>query len=369
MRGSIRLFRIFGISINIHVTFFLLLLIFLAAGLKSLVLIMGIFFIVTMHELCHALVARHFGIEAREITLLPIGGLASMAKLPEKPSHEFFISLAGPLFNLVMIALFFFPMRLLVGDESLFHSFSVASWPLTFAQIYWTNLALALFNLIPAFPMDGGRIMRALLARGMGHQKATRIAVNFGHVFAIIFGSIGIVQMNLLLIAIALFIYIAASSEELQEGMRETLKKIRIRDILTREFLTLRPDLTLADVLAIVFRSHQEDFPVIDGTKAVGFVTRQDIIVNVHRFGSGARVADIMRREFPRLNEQDTLIKAHALMQEKGFRALPVFRGDAAVGVVTLEDIGKVYALTSSVNGHYEEENGASAHRTKHIVR
>ena len=351
MRGSIRIFNIFGISINIHVTFFLLLLIFLASGIKSLVLVIGIFCIVTMHELCHALVARRFGVEVKEITLLPIGGLASMSRMPDKPSHEFFISLAGPLSNIALLGLLFFPMRLLLGDQVLFHPLSIATWPLTFAHIYWINLALALFNMIPAFPMDGGRILRAVLAQRMGHQRATKIAVNFGHVFALIFGYMGIVRMHLMLIAIAIFIYMAASSEELQADVRETLKKFRIRDILRREFLSVEPGATLANLLELVFRGHQEDFPVVEGEKAVGFITRQDVIMNMQKSGGAGLVRDIMRKDFPRANEGDTLVRAQALMEENNIRALPVFRGDRVMGVVSLDDISRVYALIGARGG------------------
>ncbi len=346
MRGSIRLFNIFGISINIHVTFFLLLLLFLASGVRSLVLVIGVFFIVTLHELCHSLVARRFGIEVREITLLPIGGLASMTRMPEKPSHEFFISLAGPLSNIALLGIFFFPMRLILGDYVLFHPLSVATWPLTFAHIYWINLALAIFNLIPAFPMDGGRILRAVLSQRIGYQKATKIAVNFGHIFALIFGYLGITRMHLMLIAIAIFIYMAASGEELQVDIKETLKKFRIRDILRREFLTVAHDATIAHLLELIFRSHQEDFPVMAFDRAVGFITRQDVIMNMRDAGrDSVLVRDVMRKDFPRAGEDDTLMKAKALMEEKDIRALPVFRGDVVTGVITLEDISRVYAL------------------------
>jgi CBS domain-containing protein len=210
------------------------------------------------------------------------------------------------------------------------------------------NLILATFNLIPAFPMDGGRILRALLARRMSYQQATRIAVNLGHVFALIFGYLGVVQMNIILIAVAIFIYMAASSEELMVDVRETLKKFRIRDILPREFLTLKPDATLSDVLELVLHSHQEDFPVLEAGAAVGFVTRQDIITAIHQYGTSRRVAEIMRRTFPRLSDHATLTKARTLMEEHGIKALPVFKGDEVVGVVTLEDIGRVYAMMST---------------------
>ncbi|MDO8536052.1 MAG: site-2 protease family protein [Candidatus Omnitrophota bacterium] len=229
MRGSIKLLNIFGISINIHITFLFLLIFFLSGGIKWLVLMIGVFCFVTLHEVCHSLMARYYGIEVREITLLPIGGVASMSSMPEKPSQEFFISIVGPLFNIAVIVIFYNPMKSLLGPEILFYRpLSTATWPLTFAYLYWINLMLAVFNLIPAFPMDGGRILRSILAGRIGYAKATKFAVILGHVFAIGFAYFGIVNANVVLIAIAIFIYMAASNEGRQVEIKEALKKFKI---------------------------------------------------------------------------------------------------------------------------------------------
>ncbi|MFA5146392.1 MAG: site-2 protease family protein [Candidatus Omnitrophota bacterium] len=227
MKGSIRLFKVFDISINIHITFILLLALFLTGGVRWLVLMIGVFFFVTLHELCHSLVAKHFGITVREITLLPIGGVASMAKMPKRPYQEFLISIAGPAFNILVVAALYIPLNYILGPEVLFHPLSTATWPLTAAYLYWINLILALFNLIPAFPMDGGRILRSLLARKIGYRKATKFAVNLGHIFALFFAYFGVVRFNLMLVAIALFIYMAASTEEAQLDIRTMLEKDR----------------------------------------------------------------------------------------------------------------------------------------------
>lgn len=348
MKGSIRLFTIFGISINIHVTFLLLLVLFLSGGIKWLVLMVGVFCFVTLHELCHSLVARHFGIGVREITLLPIGGVASMTSMPEKPSQEFFISIVGPLFNLSIVAIFYIPLKNLLGADVLFHRpFSTATWPLTIAYLYWINLILAVFNLIPAFPMDGGRVLRALLAQRIGYQRATKIAVNLGHLFALVFAYFGIVGFNIILIAIAIFIYIAASNEELQVDLKETLKKFRVRDILSPDFLTVNGETTLAKVLELIFHSHQEDFPVVEQDEIVGFVTRQEIITSIHTIGMQASVRDIMRKDFPKVSDTDLLTKVQRVMEENNIRALPVLRSGRVIGVVTLEDIGRIYAIAS----------------------
>ena len=179
-----------------------------------------------------------------------------MTKMPEKPSQEFLISIAGPAFNIMVILVFFFPLKYILGTEVLYHPLSTQTWPLTIAYVYWINLILAIFNLIPAFPMDGGRVLRALLAIKIGYQKATKVAVNLGHIFALFFAYLGITRFNLILVAIAIFIYMAASSEEVQVDIKETLKKFLVRDILPRDFYTLRSDATLAKVLELIFHSH-----------------------------------------------------------------------------------------------------------------
>lgn len=237
MRGSVRLFKISGISVDLHFTFLLLLLLVLQGGPKSVVLITGVFVFVTLHELCHSLTAQAFGIKVSRITLLPIGGVASMTKMPGSAVEELLISLAGPVFNLAVVAVFFYPMKIWLGPEVLFAKLSTATWPLTFAYIYWINLILAIFNMLPAFPMDGGRVLRSMLAIKLGNFKATRIASWFGHVFSIIFVGVGIINLNIVLIAIGVFIYISASAEMAQARAIETLKKYTSRDILSRDFV------------------------------------------------------------------------------------------------------------------------------------
>jgi len=347
MRGSFRLFKVFGISINMHITFILLLFLFLAGGVKWLFILVGIFFFVTLHELCHSLVAKKFGIKVREITLLPIGGVASMTKMPEKPMHEFLISLAGPMFNIMVIVVFFLPLKYILGDEVLFHPLSAATWPLTIAYVYWINLVLAVFNLIPAFPMDGGRIFRALLATKLGIRKATRIAVSLGHLFALVFAYFGITRMNFILVIIAVFIYTAASGEEMQVNVKETLKKFRVRDILPQDFVSIKPDATLGNVLETVFHNRQEDFPVVADGKMAGFITRKDLVTGLHQFGKDKTVSEVMRKDFPKVKDTDTLVKAQNVMQANGVTALPVLKDGDAIGVITIEDIGRVYAMIS----------------------
>jgi Zn-dependent protease len=345
MRGSIKLFKVADISINIHVTFLLLLFLFLSMGIRWLFLIVAIFCFVTLHELSHSLVAKKFGIRVKEITLLPIGGVASMTKLPDKPYQEFLISLAGPMLNIAVVVIFFLPLYYILGPQVLFHPLSVKTFPHTIAHIYWINLILAGFNLIPAFPMDGGRILRAVLAGKLGYRRATKIAVNFGHVFALLFGYFGLIHGHIILIIIAVFIYMAASSEELQVNIKETLKKFTIKDIIPPKFIKLEKSATLAKILELIFHSHQEDFPVMEGPRMAGFVTRHDIINGIHTHGTSAEVSLIMRTKVPVVRESDSLDKAQNMMNENNLRALPVIKAGSVIGIVTIEDITRVYSM------------------------
>ena len=350
MRGSIRLFKVSNISINVHITFFILLFLAMYMGIKGVVFIIGVFCFVIMHELSHSIVAQKFGITVKEITLLPIGGVASMTRMPDKPSEEFTISIAGPLFNLAVVAILYFPLRIILGQEFIVSFFtegpSLKTWPHVFLYIYWINLVLAVFNLVPAFPMDGGRILRSLLTPRLGYLRATRFAVKLGHIFALLFGYLGL-KYNIFLLAIAIFIYFAASSEEAQVNVKETLKKFKVKDILPPKFLTLTKSSKLSKVLELIFHSHQEDFPVMEAGKMVGFVTRRDIIIGMHELGTDASVDKIMRESIFTLKESDSLNKAQNAMQENSLRALPVMRKGAVIGIITIEDISRVYSVMS----------------------
>jgi Zn-dependent protease len=346
MKGSFRLLRAFDIDINVHITFLILPFLFLYYGLRGIFFILFVFLCVTLHELTHSIVARKFGIEVREITLLPIGGLASMTSFPEKPSHEFLISISGPMFNIAFAALLYFPLLFLIGREALFAP-SLRTWPQAIAQGFWINLMLAAFNLLPAFPMDGGRVLRSILARKLDYRRATSIAVNIGHIFALLFAYFGLIRGHLLLMVIAIFIYMAASAEEAQVDVRETIKNFRVKDVLPREFLTLKSDVPASKVMELIFRSHQEDFPVIDDGNLTGFLTRSDIMLSVHQYGRDKLVGDIMRVAFPRVSPEDALIDVQKIMDAEEMKALPVVKDGKVLGVIALEDISRVYSVMS----------------------
>ncbi len=350
MRGSIKLFDIFGISIRVHFTFFLLPLIFgHFYGLRGVFLILFVFGCVTLHELCHSLQAKHFGVKVDQIVLLPIGGVAAMKSIPEKPGEEFKISVAGPLFNIIFALVFFLPAYFFLGPENLFHP-GIDTWPKTLAYAFWINPALALFNLLPAFPMDGGRILRSFLARKIDYGKATRIAVGFGHAFAVLFGFVGLISVppNLILIIIAFFIFVAASSEGMRVDLRLTLRKFTVKDVLPEQFFSVSSSMPLSEVLALTLHSHQEDFPVVEEGRLLGLLTRADIILTIHQSGMQKLVKDVMKKHFPSVRINDPLIKAHKLMEERQIKAVPVLDKTGIAGIVSLEDISRVYLLMSN---------------------
>lgn len=353
MRGTFRLARVFGIDIDIHITFFLLLgFFFILMGPKGLFLIIGIFFFVTIHELCHSLAAAHFGIKVKKITLLPIGGIAAMPEIPQKPYQELVISLAGPLSNMIIVLLFYFPLRSLLGHETLMYPLLVITGQAEytghfnmFAHIYWINLVLAVFNMIPAFPMDGGRVLRALLSFRMDRKAATKVAVRLGHIFALLFAYFGIVYGHIFLLIIAVFIYMAASGEGMQVMVQETIKKYSVRDILPREFVHVERETPLSKILEMTFHTHQEDYAVMDAERLVGIITRREVIHGMHVKGKDVRVGDIMRIDVPPVKLSTSLDKVQKLMQKHGTNAMPVERRGHTVGVVTMEDINRVYIM------------------------
>lgn len=353
--GSFRIARIFGIDIDIHLTFFLLLaFFFVAMGMNGLILIVGVFFFVTMHELAHSLTALYFGIKVKRITLLPIGGVAAMSDAPKKPYQELLISAAGPLSNLLVVAVFYYPLHVMLGKEKLLYPLLVMTGQAPYsgefnvvAHIYWINLVLAVFNIIPAFPMDGGRVLRAVLSYRMGHREATLIAVKLGHIFALMFAYIGIMHGQIFLLLVAVFIYIAASSEGMQVDLQETIKKYSVQDVLSGDFVSITPETPLSAILETMLHRHQEDFPVMEGERLAGFVTKREIIRGIHEKSKETQAREIMRVDIPSVSPADDLYEVRTVMQKSASASLPVARDGRVVGIITADDISRIYMLES----------------------
>jgi CBS domain-containing protein len=222
------------------------------------------------------------------------------------------------------------------------------SWKQILLYIFWINPILALFNLLPAFPMDGGRALRAFLAQTVGISKATRIAVTLGHIFAVIFGLIGLFVMpSVILVIIAFFIYMAASQEERQVNLKQTLKEFKVKDILNEEFISLVPETPLSEVLEISRRTQQHNFPVLADDKLLGILSLQDIISAVHEYGREKKVGEVASREFSTCRLDESLNSVYNKMLNKNVKVLTVMQDKRLRGIITLEDLARVYSLES----------------------
>lgn len=358
MKGSLRVATIAGIGLYIHWTFAILIaaipLIYLWAGLevvdafRGLALILAVFVCVVLHEYGHALTARRFNIGTEDITLLPIGGLARLQRVPEHPPQELIIAVMGPAVNLFIAALLLVilvPLGALYPPTEVFSSVQGAF----FSRLLWINLFLVAFNILPAFPMDGGRALRALLAMRMDYTKATRIAANIGQWMAILFGLVGLMG-NFILLFIAIFVYLGAQQEAQFTMMRAVTQGVPVREAMITHFRTLTPENTLNDVIQELMEGYEEDFPVVVEGQLVGVLTRKRLLKALPEYGREARVGEIMQRECSSVEPSEMLSKAFQQMQEIDCPMLPVVYNEKVVGVVTLENIGEMMMIASALN-------------------
>lgn len=361
MGGSFKIGRVRGIDVKVHWTFFLLLIFFAYIGyqnsgsvtgaLVTAAVIVALFFCVLLHEFGHSLVAQRLGIEVPDITLLPIGGLARLKNLPEKPLDEVKIAVAGPLVNVVLAPIFFGLAALLganlLAPPDLFGG--LGSFGQVLVYLGYLNVALAVFNLIPAFPMDGGRVLRGLLATRFGPVRATDVASTIGQFFALGFFVVGVLGGGIILALIAVFIFFGASGEAQMVRQRETTRGLTVADVMgtERRTETLSPYNNFGQVLDAVIHGYQTDFPVVeeDG-RLVGMLTRADIFAAAHSPDRYSSVRDLMRTEFPTISpDADLFSDGNRLLQESGLRAIPVVRGGELVGMLTIEDVGQANLL------------------------
>ena len=305
MSGSWRIGRIAGIHVYVHFTFLLLLgwvaiSHYLAHGdlaeaMSGLAFILALFGIVVLHELGHALAARRYGIRTRDITLLPIGGVARLERMPEDPWQELVVAVAGPAVNVVLAAGIYLGSALGRGVGSIGDSARVGGGLLD--QLFWVNVSLVAFNALPAFPMDGGRVLRALLAMRLDYVRATQVAASIGQGMAVLFAFLGLF-FNPFLIFIGLFVWLGAAQEASMVQMRSALAGIPVRRAMITEFQILRPDDTLDQAVEHIRSGLRQDFPVVEDGRLVGVLTRSDLTAALGRHGPGARVREIMRRDF-----------------------------------------------------------------------
>ncbi|MFB6123986.1 MAG: CBS domain-containing protein [Haloferacaceae archaeon] len=371
MRG-IRIGSLFGIPIKLDLTFLVVLPLFawligsdvanlvtvlndafdaslpvgaLTAGstpwLLGAVAAVGLFLCVLLHEFGHSLMAMHYGYEIDSITLWLFGGVARFTEMPENWRHELLIAVVGPVVSVVLGVVSYAAFRLTPVE--------LATVGFVFGYLAITNVALAVFNMLPGFPMDGGRVLRALLARSRSHARATQIAAEVGKGFAFLLGIFGLFA-NLFLVALAFFIYIGASSEAQQTVLKAALKGVAVRDVMTpaAELKTVTEDTSVAELVERMFRERHTGYPVIRNGDLVGMVTLDDAreVREVER--DAYTVGDVMTRDVTGISPDADAMDAISTMQEHGVGRLPVVDDDTLVGLISRTDVVTAFNVIQS---------------------
>ena len=348
--------RFAGIDVFVHATFLLIVGWYgltywlegrtLGALVEGVAFILLLFLAVTLHEYGHALTARRFGIKTRDITLYPIGGVARLERMPEKPIQELWVALAGPAVN-VVIAIGLFIWLLLSNTLAPLNQLTLTTGSFI-ERLMLVNISLVLFNLIPAFPMDGGRVLRAALALKMDYVRATQTAARIGQGLAVVFGIVGIFS-NPMLILIALFVWMGASQEAKMVQFKNNLSGIQVNQVMEANFKTLSPSESLDGITQLFLSGSQQDFPVVEDGRVVGLITRSDFMAAIAGPDKTQTAAAIMRRDLPQVDSHEMLDLAVMRLQEANLPSLPVRHGGLLVGMLTKDNIMEFMMIRSAL--------------------
>ena len=348
-RGRLGIFTIFGVPVRLHFTFVLLLIFLLVTELGTnqsaisyILFVIALVASVLLHELAHAVVASRFGIRTLEIIMFPVGGLSRMGRTA-KASEELWIALAGPVANLLIaggILAFLASQGALVDvltleeptDSNLLERIAVG------------NLILAVFNLLPAFPMDGGRVLRSLLSHFKTEEEATRIAAWSGRMLAFCMGLYGLLSMHFMLVFVAFFVYLGAAQEGAAAMGRSLTQGIPVRAAMVTEYHTLSHGNTIRDAANLLLATSQQDFPVVHGEQVIGLLNRNALLRAMAGEGPDAYVAGVMDRNFPKLSPDADLAEVLPAMAHSGACAL-VMQGEHLMGLLTSENLSQFLLL------------------------
>ena len=321
-----------------------------AEAIDGVLFIVILFLCVLLHEFGHVFAARRYGIKTPDVTLLPIGGVASLERMPEKPSQEIVVALAGPAVNFVIALLL---VVVLGARFDLSHMAQLEQAQSTLVgRVAAANLALLIFNLIPAFPMDGGRVLRALLAVPLGYTRATRVAASIGQALAIVFALYGLFG-NPLLMLIAVFIFLAASGEAGYVQAREYTRGYLVKQVMISEFQPLTPLSTADDAAALLLRTAQQEFPVVDDAGALqGVLTRTALIAGLTESGGSTPVRDLMFKQVPTVPPNACLDGVFPMLQREPRVVGVVESSQRLLGYITAENLAEFVMIQSSRSAH-----------------
>ena len=352
MKWSWKVGSVKGIELYIHATFLLIIgwvglsswqqTQTIAGTFEGILFIVLLFGFVILHEFGHALTARRYGIKTRDITLYPIGGVARLERMPEKPIQEFWVALAGPMVNVVIAALLF--MWLMVTNTfTPLSSLSMTTGPFI-ERLAIVNISLVLFNLIPAFPMDGGRVLRSLLAMRLEYARATQLAATIGQGLAVVLGIVGLFG-NPFLVFIAIFVWMGASQENSMVKLKAALSGIPVSRATLTNIQVLNPLNRIDETAEMMLVNQQTDFPVIENDFLVGMVRRSDLLGALSRRENAAPISSIMRREFRAVDTQELLENTFSLFQECECSTLPVTQHGRFSGLLTISNISELLMI------------------------
>ncbi|HMA24105.1 MAG TPA: site-2 protease family protein [Gemmatimonadaceae bacterium] len=360
MKWSWRIGRVAGVDLRVHATFVILLawlaLVYYretgtaAGGARGVLFTLALFASVVSHELGHAIAARRVGVATRDITLLPIGGVARLESIPEKPRQELGIALAGPAVTLVIVIVLGILLRLLsLPMIPATDAISRGGAAAFLAQLMWVNASLLVFNLLPAFPMDGGRVLRAGLALRQDHRRATETAARVGRAFALLFGVVGLFY-NPFLMLIALFVWLGAAAESSALQERSALSGVMVDRLMIRDVRTLAPRDTLDSALRHVIAGFQHDFPVVDEGRVVGVLTRSALLTGLARHGPESLVSESMEASFRTADPREPVERAVARLRECHCQTLPVLSDGRLCGVLTAENVAEFVMIDAALH-------------------
>jgi len=358
MTWSWKLARVGGIDVYVHATFLIVVasiaLLYwnqshsLAAVVEGVGYLLALFACIVFHEFGHALTAARYGIRTRDITLLPIGGLARLDRMPDVPIQELWVALAGPAVNVVIALVLFLGLRM-SGTWEPVEQVGLTTGGLV-EQIMFANVLLVGFNLLPAFPMDGGRALRALLATRMEYTRATQLAASIGQGMAILFAFLGLLG-NPMLLFIALFVWMGAGAEASMVQMKSAMAGIPVRNAMLTDFRTLMPSNTLGDAADLLLTGSQQDFPVVANGRIQGILTRHDLVAALTRNGRHATVGENMRRECPTADATEMLENVLARLQGRDCHTMPVVDRGTLVGLLTMDNVGEFLMIQAAEKG------------------